>query len=382
MERISLSRPSITDEEVAAAESTLRSRWLVYGPQNRAFEDELGAACGRRHAIAVSSGTAALHLLMLAVYGPTGPAAGSRLLAPAFTFPASVNVLRFLPGPPVTVHLADVDPQTFCLPAATLQAWQASGPALTMVVHQFGYPSPLPPLSAEAERLVISDAACAIGAAAALRGRAACLSFHPRKLLTTGEGGAILTDDDALAAELRQLRAHGLVAVTGEEVQTLPAPGLNYRLPELGAAIGRVQLRRLPTLLALHRERAERYRARLGAAGLPLQADTPERVWQTLSVILPDRVDRQQLRAELLAAGIETQIASYGLHRLAAYKDAPVFTPGGAASAQSTGASVLPVTERLHQKGLALPLHSELSLADVDRVCDALLSRLGPRAGA
>jgi dTDP-4-amino-4,6-dideoxygalactose transaminase len=382
MERISLSRPSITDEEVAAAESTLRSRWLVYGPQNRAFEDELGAACGRRHAIAVSSGTAALHLLMLAVYGPAGPAAGTRLLAPAFTFPASVNVLRFLPGPPVTVHLADVDPQTFCLPAATLQAWQASGPALTMVVHQFGYPSPLPPLSAEAERLVISDAACAIGAAAALRGRAACLSFHPRKLLTTGEGGAILTDDDALAAELRQLRAHGLVAVTGEEVQTLPAPGLNYRLPELGAAIGRVQLRRLPTLLALHRERAERYRARLGAAGLPLQADTPERVWQTLSVILPDRVDRQQLRAELLAAGIETQIASYGLHRLAAYKDAPVFAPGGAASAQSTGASALPVTERLHQKGLALPLHSELSLADVDRVCDALLSRLGPRAGA
>ena len=208
MERISLSRPSITDDEVAAAESTLRSRWLVYGPQNRAFEEELAAACGRRHAIAVSSGTAALHLMLLAVYGPAGPAPGTRLLAPAFTFPASVNVARFLPGPPLTVHLADVDPQTFCLPAATLQAWQAGEPALTMVVHQFGYPSPLPPLSAAAERLLISDAACAIGAPAALRGRAACLSFHPRKLLTTGEGGAILTDDDALGAELRQLRAH------------------------------------------------------------------------------------------------------------------------------------------------------------------------------
>ena len=374
MDRISLSRPSITDDEVAAAESTLRSRWLVYGPQNRAFEEELAAACGRRHAIAVSSGTAALHLMLLAVYGPAGPAPGTRLLAPAFTFPASVSVTRFLPGPPLTVHLADVDPQTFCLPAETLQAWQAGAPALTMVVHQFGYPSPLPPLSAAAERLLISDAACAIGAPAALRGRAACLSFHPRKLLTTGEGGAILTDDDALAAELRQLRAHGLVPVAGEEVQALPAPGLNYRLPEMGAAIGRVQLRRLPTLLALHRERAERYRARLGAAGLQLQADTPGRVWQTLAVVLPDGVDRPQLRAELLAAGIETQIASYGLHRLAAYKDAPVFSPDGSGA--------LPVTERLHQKGLALPLHGELSLADVDRVCEALLCRLPPRTGA
>lgn len=374
MERISLSRPSITDDEVAAAESTLRSRWLVYGPQNRAFEEELAAACGRRHAIAVSSGTAALHLMLLAVYGPAGPAPGTRLLAPAFTFPASVNVARFLPGPPLTVHLADVDPQTFCLPAATLQAWQAGEPALTMVVHQFGYPSPLPPLSAAAERLLISDAACAIGAPAALRGRAACLSFHPRKLLTTGEGGAILTDDDALAAELRQLRAHGLVPVSGEEVQALPEPGLNYRLPEMGAAIGRVQLRRLPTLLALHRERAERYRARLGAAGLQLQADTPGRVWQTLAVVLPDEVNRPQLRAGLLAAGIETQIASYGLHRLAAYKDAPVFSPDG------TG--TLAVTERLHHQGLALPLHGEMSLADVDRVCEALLARLPPRAGA
>lgn len=374
MERISLSRPSITDDEVAAAESTLRSRWLVYGPQNRAFEEELAAACGRRHAIAVSSGTAALHLMLLAVYGTAGPAPGTRLLAPAFTFPASVNVARFLPGPPLTVYLADVDPQTFCLPAATLQAWQAGEPALTMVVHQFGYPSPLPALSAAAERLLISDAACAIGAPAALRGRAACLSFHPRKLLTTGEGGAILTDDDALAAELRQLRAHGLYPVSGEEVQALAEPGLNYRLPEMGAAIGRVQLRRLPTLLALHRERAERYQARLGAAGLQLQADTPGRVWQTLAVVLPDGVNRPQLRAELLTAGIETQIASYGLHRLAAYKDAPVFSPDGSVA--------LAVTERLHHQGLALPLHGELSLADVDRVCEALLSRLSPRAGA
>ena len=370
MKRISLSRPSITDDEVAAAERTLRSCWLVYGPENRAFEEELAEACGRRYAVTVSSGTAALHLALLAVYGSAGPPAGARLLAPAFTFPASVNVARFLPGPqPLTVHLADVDPQTFCLPAATLQAWQKSGPDLSMVVHQFGYPSPLPPLTAAAARLVISDAACAIGVPAALHGLCACLSFHPRKLLTTGEGGAILSDDENLVGELRRLRAHGMMVVPGEEVQAMPAPGLNYRLPEIAAAIGRVQLRRLPSLLALHRERAERYRERLLPAGLQLQADAPARVWQTLAVVLPDGVDRPELRRELSASGIETQIASYALHQLEAFRNAPVF----AASGQGT----LAVAERLHHQGLALPLHSELSLADVDRVCDTLLTALG-----
>jgi dTDP-4-amino-4,6-dideoxygalactose transaminase len=375
MQRISLSRPSITDDEVAAAERTLRSRWLVYGPENRAFEEELAEACDRRYAVTVSSGTAALHLALLAVYGTAGPPAGARLLAPAFTFPASVNVARFLPGPhPLTVHLADVDPATFCLPAATLQAWQSGGADLSMVVHQFGYPSPLPPLTAAAERLVISDAACAIGVPSALHGLCACLSFHPRKLLTTGEGGAIVSNDEALVGELRRLRAHGMMVVPGEEVQAMPESGLNYRLPEIAAAIGRVQLRRLPELLALHRERAERYRARLLPAGLQLQADAPERVWQTLAVVLPDGVDRPELRRELAASGIETQIASYGLHRLAAFRDAPVFAPDGTGS--------LAVAERLHHQGLALPLHSELSLADVDRVCETLLLTLGLPAAA
>lgn len=380
MDRISLSRPSITEEEVAAAADTLRSRWLVYGPQNRAFEEELALACGRRHALTVSSGTAALHLALLAVYGEAGPPKGARLLAPAFTFPASVNVARFVPGPhPIAVHLADVDPQTFCLPAETLSAWQGGGADLAMVVHQFGYPSPLPEnLSAAGERLVIADAACAIGVRSALRGRCACLSFHPRKLLTTGEGGAILTDDDGLADELRRLRAHGLAVVPGQEVQAMVAAGLNYRLPEIGAAIGRVQLRRLPTLLALHRERAERYRARLLPAGLTLQADSPERVWQTLAVVLPDGTSRPELRRALQDSGIETQIASYGLHRLAAFRDAPTF---GCAPAPG-GKSTLAVTERLHERGLALPLHSELTLGDVDRVCDTLLAALARRAGA
>lgn len=370
--RIALGRPSITDEEVAAAERVLRSGWLVYGPEGRAFEEELAAFTGRRYAAVVSSGTAALHLALLAV---AKQRAVHELLIPAFTFPATGSVARFLPQPP-RVCLADVDPETLCMPTETALAWLRSRRGPVMLVHQFGLPAPL---SDDDEREhggdVIMDAACAIGARAAMRGRLVCLSFHPRKLLTTGEGGAVLTDDQGLIEELRARRAHGLVAEPGAEVLTMPESGLNYRLPEVASAIGRVQLRRLPGLIARHRELAERYRERLLEAGLEMQKDGPGRVFQTVCVLLPDGVERAALRRTLSDAGIETQIASYGVHRLAAFANCPVFTSDG--KLVENRREALPVASRLHEQGLALPLHAELSDADVDRVCATLLRALG-----
>lgn len=371
--RIALGRPSITSEEVAAAERVLRSGWLVHGPECRAFEEELAAACGRRYAAVVSSGTAALHLALLACAEPGG--AGAELLVPAFTFPATANVARFLgtgAGAGIGVRLCDVDEETFCLRRETLDAWLAAGRGKALVVHQFGHPAPAAADRDAEDRLVISDAACAIGAEAAMRGRAVCLSFHPRKVLTTGEGGAVLGDDLGLIEEVRALRSHGLLLRPGSEVAELPSAGLNYRLPEVAAAIGRVQLRRLPGLRARHRALAERYRERLGAAGLRVQADAPGRTWQALTLVLPAGTDRPALRQALLERGIETQIASYGLHRLAAWRDAPIFAAPGAPD----GSAALAVADRLHDRGLALPLHSELSDAEVDRVCAALLQLL------
>src|SRR5262249_14128226 len=160
---------------------------------------------------------------------------------------------------------------------------------------------------------------CAIGVPGAMRGRAVCLSFHPRKLLTTGEGGAVLSDDESLVEEVRRLRNHGLAPAPASEVMSLERSGLNYRLAEVSAAVGRVQLGWLPTFVVRHRELAARYRQRLSAAGLSLQADHPERIHQTLAVLLPDGTERPRLRQELQQAGIETQIASYGLHRLGAF---------------------------------------------------------------
>lgn len=370
MHPIQLSKPSITDEEVRASERVLRSGWLVAGPECRAFEEELAAALGKRHAAVVSSGTAALHLALYALC----PRGDAPLLIPAFTYPATGNVAGFV-GTGMPVHLADVDPQTFCVPAEVMAAWLAARRGPAMVVHQFGYPAPLPDAAVAPHDLLISDAACAIGNRAALGGRAACLSFHPRKILTTGEGGAVVSDDQALIEHIREVRAHGARAIPGREVLDFPAPGLNYRLPEVGAAVGRVQLRRLPELVEGHRERAARYRERLGGI-LPMQADHPERVWQTVAVVLPEGTDRPALRQRLRDEGIETQVASYGMHRLTAYQDAPVF--GGVEGAR--GAAALPVAERLHERGLALPLHLQLSLADVDRVCEALLRGLGAEA--
>lgn len=356
MSRIQLSKPSITDEEVHAVEQTLRSRWLVYGPENRAFEEELASFCGKRFAATLSSGTAALHLALLSL-----PQRPTRILVPSFTFPATANVAQFLPSPP-EVYVADVDERTFCLPEQTVSAWLAQHESPALLVHQFGHPSPIP--SAQ-HALIVSDAACAIGVRPALAGSLACLSFHPRKLLTTGEGGAILTDDATLIDAIRQLRAHGLRAVPGEEVMELPDAGLNYRLPEVGAAMGRVQLRRLPALIRRHRELAEQYLHRLKDLPLGFQADHPERIWQTFSVVLPQGIRRKAVRELLSSEGIETQIASYGLHRLTAYQHAPRFLSQGPQHE-------LPVCDRLHSQGMALPLHSELSDRDVDRVCDAL----------
>lgn len=364
MSRIQLSRPSITDEEIQAVEQTLRSRWLVYGPENRAFEEELASFCGKRFAATLSSGTAALHVALLAQRKRP-----ERVLVPAFTFPATANVMQFLPSPP-EVHLADVDERTFCIPEQTVSAWLAQQNSPALVVHQFGYPSPLPRPSSE---LILSDAACAIGVRPATEGQLACLSFHPRKLLTTGEGGAILTDDESIIEAVRHLRAHGLHAVPGEEVMELPEAGLNYRLPEVGAAMGRVQLRRLPALIRRHRELAEQYLRRLNDLPLGFQADHPDRIWQTFAVVLPPGTCRKSVRAQLLSEGIETQIASYGLHRLTAYRHAPRFAPHGPAAE-------LPICDRLHDHGLALPLHSELSDQDVDRVCEALQRALSQPA--
>jgi dTDP-4-amino-4,6-dideoxygalactose transaminase len=321
------------------------------GPKVAEFEAALAHACETEHAVAVSSGTAALHLAVLAL----GIGEGDEVIVPAYTFPATANAVALAGALPV---LVDVDPQTMNVDPA--RVYDAVTPQTRAVigVHLFGRPldwealqSAVPP-----DVALIEDAAGALGArwrgmACGGLGALGCLSFHPRKVVTTGEGGAVTTSDDELDVSVRRLRHHGIASRGGFEIRV---PSTNYRLSDLHCAIGITQLARLDELLAARRRVADAYAQRLrGAIETPAADEGDEHGWQAYVVQL-DR--RDEALAALRAEGIEAQIGTYALHRLAAYHDQGPFRGADACFSRT----------------LALPLHSRLTGADIDRVCDVL----------
>ena len=350
---IRLARPDVGAEESAAVAEVLESGLLTMGPKVAEFESELARACARPHAIAVSSGTAALHLAVLAL----GIGQGDEVLVPAYTFPATANVAALAGARPV---LVDVDPETMNLDPAKVETAVTKRTKAVMAVHLFGRPldwesleQVVPPPVA-----LIEDAAGALGARRRERpcgglGVAACLSFHPRKTVTTGEGGAVVCSDDELADAVRRLRHHGIEPRGEFEIRR---PGFNYRLADILCAVGIPQLRRLDELLAARRRIAAAYAERLGgAAELPSADEGDLHGWQAYVVRL-DR--RDEALAALREQGVEAQIGTYALHRLAAYRDQGSF----------------PGADACFEQALALPLHSRMSEADVDRVSEVLTS--------
>lgn len=340
---VRLGRPDVGDAELAEVAEVLASGQLTMGPKVAEFEDELARACGVAHALAVTSGTAALHLAVLAL----GLEPGDEVVVPAYTFPATANVVALSGLRPV---LVDVDPETMNLDPAQIEV----GPRTKAIlpVHLFGRPVRLHELP---DLPLLEDAAGALGARYRGRpcgslGALACFSFHPRKIVTTGEGGAITTDDDGLADTVRQLRNHGW-----RTLGDMPAPALNYRLSDILCAVGIPQLRRLDELLATRTRIAEGYAERLAhlPVELPRADDGDVHGWQAY-VLQVD--DRDRVLAELRARGIEAQIGTYALHRLGAYADQGSF----------------PGADRVFERALALPFHTRLTEGELDRVADAL----------
>ena len=271
---------------------------------------------------------------------------GDEVIVPAYTFPATANVVALSGLKPV---LVDVDPTTMNLDPAKVEVGPRTRAILA--VHLFGRPARLEELP---DLPLIEDAAGALGArrggrACGSLGLAGCLSFHPRKIVTTGEGGAVTTDDDRLAETVRELRHHGW---RGDD---MPAPGLNYRIPDLLCAIGTTQLRRLDTLLADRTRIAAAYAERLRELPVVLpEADEGDvHGWQAY-VIQVDR--RDDVLAALRAEGIEAQIGTYALPLLGAYRDQGFFS----------GA------EHAYEHALALPFHTRLTESELDRVAEAL----------
>jgi perosamine synthetase len=348
---IRLARPDVGAAEAAAVAEVLESGQLTMGPKVAEFEALLAEACAVEHALVVSSGTAALHLAVLAL----GLGPGDEVLVPAYTFPATANVVAHVGAKPV---LVDVDPRTMNLDPARAAAAVTPRTRAVIAVHLFGRP-----LDWEALReavpegvVVVEDAAGALGARRRGRpcgglGQLGCLSFHPRKIVTTGEGGAVTTPDGELAQRIREMRDHGIDRRGDFEIAS---PGLNYRLSDILCAVGIPQLERLEELLRARERLSAAYAERLpGAVELPGAGEGDRHGWQAY-VIQLDRRD-EALRT-LRDEGIEAQIGTYALHRLGAYRDQGPF----------------PGADRCYERALALPFHTALEPDDVDRVAAAL----------
>jgi dTDP-4-amino-4,6-dideoxygalactose transaminase len=343
--RIRLGKPDVGAPELAEVAAVFETGMLTMGPKVGEFEAELARLCEVKHALAVSSGTAALHVAVLAL----GLEPGDEVVVPAYTFPATANVVALSGLKPV---LVDVDPETMNIDPAQVVV----GPRTKAIlpVHLFGRPAPVEELPGVA---VLEDAAGALGARR--RGRACgslgllgCLSFHPRKIVTTGEGGAVTTDDDGIAAAVAALRNHGWRSLVPPE---MPAAGLNYRLSDILCAVGIPQARRLDELLAARTRIADGYTERLRhlPALLPTADEGDVHGWQAYVLQIDDR---DRILAELRAQGIEAQIGTYALNLLGAYRDQGAF----------------PGATRVFERALALPFHTSLSDADLDRVAEAL----------
>lgn len=372
---IRLAHPPVDERDLEAVASVLRSGWLVQGPEIRAFEDETARRAGSAHGIAVSNGTAALHLALLAM----GIRPGEEVAVASYSWPATANAIVLCGAIPVFI---DIEPGTFGMDPDRLAAVLVERPAIRAVlpVHVFGGICDMPGIraAADAHRIpLLEDSACALGATLGGRpagawGTAACFSFHARKLVTTGEGGVVVTDDETLANRVRALRNHG-------QDPTATAPdfitaGFNCRLTEFQGALGRRQLAKLDGLIAQHRRIAEWYRAELKDLPLVLPGglEPDAHVYQAYVVLLPPELaaKRTDFIAGLKRDGVETTIGTHHIPLTTYYRKLHGYRPGD-----------FPVTDDLAARAMALPIHHALSRPDVATVAKALARAMGERRG-
>jgi dTDP-4-amino-4,6-dideoxygalactose transaminase len=360
----------VDDELEQAVAAAVRSGWWSMGPRVAEFEGEFASSTGSRSALAVANGTAALHLALLAL----GCGPGDEVILPSLTFVAAANTVGHVGATPVFCDVAG--PGDLNLDPADVEAAITPLTKAIMVVHYGGHACDMTAILAIAEGHglpVIEDAAHALGASAAGRscgtlGAIGCFSFFANKNLSTAEGGMVVTDDDELADRLRLLRSHGMTTLTWDRHRghahsyDVVAQGLNYRLDELRAAIGLVELRRLDERTRARAAVVERYRAELdGTEGISIPFADDETAAHHLAVaVLPETVSRAAVRDELTARGIQTSVHYPPIHRFSFYREL------GEKRA-------LPVTEALAERIVTLPLYPHMTAADVDAVTSGVL---------
>jgi dTDP-4-amino-4,6-dideoxygalactose transaminase len=374
--RVPLSAPDFTEEEAEAIAGTVRSGWWTSGPMTRLLEEEFAAAFGARHAVALASGTAALHLAFKA---PELPHEGE-VLTPSLTFVAAANSVLHAGGVP---RFADVvSLRSPIVSAETLARAITPRTRGICVMHYGGFPCDMPPILelARARGLwIVEDAAHAPGGSSGgvpcgRWGDISCFSFFGNKNLTCAEGGMALTDRDDLADRLRALRSHGMTSLTWDRYRghshsyDVIAPGFNYRLDDLRASLLRIQLRSLARLNGLREERAIWYRQRLSGDPrwiIPFDGHAGISAHHLFVLVLSGSIDRLGVMDSLRREGIQSSIHYPPIHQFSFYRNLGLTGTG------------LENTEALGNRLLTLPLYPSMTLTQVDLVCDVLQSVTG-----
>lgn len=360
---IKLSKPYFSPESIEKVSGVLASGNLVQGEFVLKFEEKLCKYLGVENAIVVSSGTAALHLSLVSL----GISHGDEVIVPAFTFPATANVVELVGAKPVFV---DIGLDDFCMDTSQIEKAITSRTKAIMPVHEFGQSAKTDEILRIAKQhhlLIVEDAACALGTEfkgkkVGTFGVLGCYSFHPRKAITTGEGGAIVTNDDELARKIRVLRNHGMEVINRKMDFTLA--GFNYRMTDFQAALGYYQMREIDTFIQERIAIANSYTNRLrklSSVKVPATFSDRKNVYQTYHILLDQSHNRDDIKMKMLDLGIETNYGANALPLLQFYGEK-----------YQVDAGKFPNAVRSFRQGLALPLSHYIGKAEIEIICDQL----------
>ena len=375
--RVPLSDVNLDSAEIDAVVAVMRSGWLTMGSITQAFEQEFAAFTGSKHALAVTNGTAALHLACLAL--DLGP--GDEVILPSLTFVASANAIRYTGATPVFADIESTD--WLCLSPEAVRAAITPQTKAIMVVHYAGYPCDMPTILEIARQhhlVVIEDAAHAVGAA--LEGKAlgtwgdiGCFSFFGNKNLTTGEGGMLLTQDDQLAEKLQRLRSHGMTTLTWDRARghastyDVVALGYNYRIDDLRSALGRVQLQKIPGGNARRESAVRLYRELLAAqtpeVAIPFAKAHGQSSYHIMPVLLPEGSNKLRFIEAMKAHGIQVSWHYPPVHTFSIYQFSPF-----------PRVEDLKITEEVSSREVTLPLYPTISDDQIAWVVQAVKESL------